>query len=301
MEATPVSGEERHSHSLRSPEYFLDRPVAVRAILVVLVPGLFGLFCGWMLGESKTVYIVTQALAAMGGYMAGWEHRTGKEAALRGLFGGAVFGGAIVLMHELTGDEPTVELPHPAIVLLAFTGGIGAILASFGAGARRRREEAGPPEPFSIDVSLLRTGEFVGFGAAGVMLFSLFLPWYGTSTNPNAKINGVSGTFDAFETFKVLDILLVAACTAPFILAWIVVRGHALTWRPGEITMIVGMTAIMLIILNGIILGKPGGPDSEISLKIGWFVGLLAAMGICAGGVMRQAELGRGRKPPGVL
>ena len=85
------------------------------------------------------------------------------------------------------------------------------------------------------------------------------------------------------------------------IVAWIIVRGHALTWRPGEITMIVGMTAIMLIVLNGIILGKPGSPDSEISLQIGWFVGLIGAAGIGFGGVLRQAELARGRKPPGVL
>ena len=134
-----------------------------------------------------------------------------------------------------------------------------------------------------------------------MLLFSLFLPWYGTSSNPNANINGRRGTFDAFQTFKLLDILLVGACAAPFILAWIIARGHELTWRPGEITMIVGMTAIMLIVLNGIILGKPGGPDSEISLKVGWFIGLLASAGICFGGILRQAELARGRKPPGVL
>jgi hypothetical protein len=65
--------------------------------------------------------------------------------------------------------------------------------------------------------------------------------------------------------------------------------------------MIVGMTAFVLILLNGVVLGKPGGPDSEIQLKIGWFVGLLGAAGICAAGVLRQAEQARGRKPPGVL
>jgi hypothetical protein len=61
------------------------------------------------------------------------------------------------------------------------------------------------------------------------------------------------------------------------------------------------MTAAVLIILNGIVLGKPGGPDSEISLKIGWFVGLIGALAIAAGGIIRQAELARERKPPGVL
>ena len=299
MVATPVQGEERHS--FRRPEYLLDRPVALRALMVLIVPLVFGAICGYFLGHSKAVYIGLQVVAAIGGYIAGWEHRSGREAAVRGIIGGLCFGGGILLIHQLTGDKPTVKLPDPPVVLLGFTGGIGAILGAWGAGSRRRREEAGPPEPFSLDLSKLHRGEFIGFAGSGVLFLSLFLPWYGTSSNPNAQINNARGTFDAFQTFKVLDVLLVLACTAPFVLAWIVARGHALTWRPGEITMIVGMTAIMLILLNGIILGKPGSPDSEISLQIGWFVGLIGAAGIGFGGVLRQAELARGRKPPGVL
>jgi hypothetical protein len=187
------------------------------------------------------------------------------------------------------------------VLLVVFTAAGGAILGSFGAGARASREQKGPPEPFKLDTTLWNAGEYYGFIASAVLFGSLFLPWYGTSSNPNAEINGHRGTFDAFATFKLLDILLVAACTAPFILAWIIARGHALEWRPGEVTMIVGMTATMLILLNGIILGKPGDPDSEISLKIGWFIGLLGAIGIGVAGVLRQAELARDRKPPGVL
>jgi hypothetical protein len=298
MEATPVSGEERHS--FRRPEYLLDRPLALRVLMVVIVPGVFGAICGYFLGVSKPVYIALQVIAAIGAYVAGWEHRSGKEAFARGLLAGAVFGGAILLVHQGTGDTPKVKLPEPEIVLLAFTAGIGAILSSFGAGARARRED-GSKEPFSIDLSKLRPGEFAGFAGAAVLLGSLFLPWYGTSSNPNAQINGGRGTFNAFDSFKTLDILLVAACSAPFILAWIVVRGHGLTWRPGEVTMIVGMTAFMLILLNGVILGTPGEPKSEINLQIGWYIGLLGAAGICFGGVLRQAELARDRKPPGVL
>jgi hypothetical protein len=299
MEASSVPGEERHTFT--RPVYLLDRPLAVRLVLVVVVPLVFGAVCGFFLGHSKTAYIALQVLAAIGGYVAGFEHRSAREAAIRGLVGGACFGAGILLMHQLTGDSEKVKLPDPEIILVAFTAGIGAILGAFGAGARAQREEAGPSEPFKLDFSLWLPGEYYGFLGAGVLFASLFLPWYGTSTNPNAQINGARGTFDAFQTFKVLDILLIGACTAPFILAWIVARGHALTWRPGEVTMIVGMTAFVLIILNGIVLGKPGGPDSEIELKIGWFVGLLGAVGICAAGVLRQAEQARDRKPPGVL
>jgi hypothetical protein len=153
-----------------------------------------------------------------------------------------------------------------------------------------------------MDFGRLQRGEFIGFAGVGVLLVSLFLPWFETNPdNANAQINGERGEFNAFDTYGTLDWLLVAACLAPFILAWIVVRGHKLTWRPGEITMIVGMTAFALIILNGVILGRPGDPDSEIDIKIGYIVGLLGAGMICAGGIIRQAEGDRARKPPGTL
>ena len=98
-------------------------------------------------------------------------------------------------------------------------------------------------------------------------------------------------------------ILLLAACVAPFILAYIIARGHELTWRPGEVTMIVGMIAFALILLNGVILGRPGEePDNvDISLRYGYLIGMLGALGIAVGGFVRQAKAVRSRKPPGVL
>ncbi len=91
-----------------------------------------------------------------------------------------------------------------------------------------------------------------------------------------------------------------AACAAPFILTWIIARGHKLTWKPGEVTMIVGIVAFMLILCNGIILGRPG--DSvDIGLSFGYFVGLLASLGLLAAGYLRQAVYETARKPPGVV
>jgi hypothetical protein len=152
-----------------------------------------------------------------------------------------------------------------------------------------------------MDFGRLQRGEFIGFAGVGVLLISLWLPWFSTGDSKNGRINGETGDFTAWDTYGTLDWLLVAACAAPPILAWIVVRGHKLTWRPGEITMIVGMTAFALIILNGIILGRPGEPDSEIEIRYGYWVGLFGAALICAGGVIRQAEGDRARKPPGTI
>jgi hypothetical protein len=155
-----------------------------------------------------------------------------------------------------------------------------------------------------MDFGRLQRGEYIGFVGVGILLASLFLNWFSTNPdNENAKINGQTypDGANAFEVYNTLDWLLIAACAAPFILAWIVVRGHKLTWRPGEITMIVGMTAFALIILNGVVLGRPGEPPSEIDIKIGYVVGLIGSGLICLGGIIRQASGGRNRKPPGTL
>ena len=166
-----------------------------------------------------------------------------------------------------------------------------------------------------MDFKRLRWSDYLGFGGAFVLLASLWLPWFGTSCesirparpagcNEESQIKGIEGDpvgrgdFSAWEVFNVMDWLLAAACTAPFILAWIIIRGHELSWRPGEITMIVGMVAFALILLNGIILGRPEN-RIEISLEIGYLIALLACVAVMAAGLFRQAE-GRIRKPPGV-
>ena len=154
-----------------------------------------------------------------------------------------------------------------------------------------------------LDFSRVSPGEFLGMGAGLLLLASLFLPWFTTSDqNPNSTLAGASGgdSVTAWEVFGILDWLLVAACAAPFILSWIVARQHALTWKPGEVTMIVGITSFVLILCNGIILGRPG--DSvDIGLAIGYFVGLIAAAAMLVAGYLRQAFYTTARKPPGVI
>jgi hypothetical protein len=154
-----------------------------------------------------------------------------------------------------------------------------------------------------LDTSRLTPGELVGMAAGLVLLLSLWLPWFTTSAdNRFSRLGGASGGdgVNAWHVFTTLDILLVLASTAPFILSWIIARGHKLTWKPGEVTMIVGATAFVLILCNGIILGRPG--DSvEIGLGIGYFVGLIASAGLLVAGYLRQAFYTSARKPPGVI
>lgn len=238
------------------------------------------------------------------------EHDGAAEGALRGVLGGSLFGGFILLVHEATGKAPKADLPHPAALLLVVTVGAGAALGALGGRARANRRDEERP---AINLKYLRWPEYVGFIGAGVLFGSLFLPWFSTSCtslhpvspsgcNQNSKLNGQVGDFTAFQTYKIMDLLLVAACVAPFVLAYIIARGHKLTWAPGEVTMIVGMVAAALILLNGIILGRPGGANAvDIGIEPGYVVGLIGATMILVGGAVRQAYYGGGRKPPGTF
>ena len=154
-----------------------------------------------------------------------------------------------------------------------------------------------------LDTSKLSPGEYMGMAAGLVLLLSLWLPWFTTSeSNVHSRLGGASGGdgVNAWHVFSTLDILLVLAATAPFVLSWIIARGHKLTWKPGEVTMIVGIAALGLILCNGIILGRPGD-TVDIGLGIGYIVGLLASAGMLVAGYLRQAYYSDARKPPGVI
>jgi hypothetical protein len=291
--------------------------VPVQLLLAVVLPAAFGVLCGWLLGVNKTAYLVLSILAILGGYAAGTEHKGAGEGALRGVLGGALFGGFILLTNSALDKTPKAKLPHPHIWLLAITVVAGVILGALGGRTRANyveaKKEPGPP----FDIRRIQRSELIGFLGAAILLFSLFLTWFSTSCaslaaskahgatcNINSRLHGDYGSFTAFQTYGILDILLVAACAAPFILAYIIARGHELTWRPGEVTMIVGITAFALILVNGIILGRPGGDDPQnvdISIGIGYWVGLVGSGCIAFGGFIRQAAGIRSRKPPGVL
>ncbi len=145
-------------------------------------------------------------------------------------------------------------------------------------------------------------------GAAVLLVISVFLEWYSLSTDPNVvhRSNdpsdwacGVGHTScSGIQTFPVVGVLLILAAAAPFILAWIVMRGHALSWPRGEVTAIVGLIAFVLIAYNGIV-DKPQD-GLEMSLAFGYWLALLASFGIFISGGFRAVESGGGarRKPP---
>jgi hypothetical protein len=162
----------------------------------------------------------------------------------------------------------------------------------------------------AVDFRRLGRGDIVA-AAGGLLLFiSMFLQWFSVKAGPPANENvcgagkdSCSG-FDTFHLFTVLiipgmDFLMVGAALAPWILVWIVIRGHALSWPAGEVTMIVGAIASTLILYNGII-DRPGDTREFVGLDVGWYLALVGALGIVAGGAISQIRRGGvTRRPPG--
>src|SRR3954451_11688200 len=151
-----------------------------------------------------------------------------------------------------------------------------------------------------MDFKRLGNGDIVA-AAGGILLFlSLLVSWFGVSGTENLCGAG-KDSCTGFQTFTVLDLFLVAGAAAPLILVWIVVRGHELSWPPGEVTMIVGAVATTLILYNGVV-DRVGENRSFVSLELGWFLGLLGALLIIVGGAISQITRGGvRRRPPGTF
>jgi hypothetical protein len=151
-----------------------------------------------------------------------------------------------------------------------------------------------------LDWQRLNRSEWIAVAGGVLLAFATFLPWYGTSDNPNALIDGARGDFSAWDVHPIIRWLMLAAAVAPLVLAWIVLRDHELSWPRGEATAVVAMFAGGLVLYSGIV-GRPGEPRSQIGLQIGWFAALLGIALMLVGGAQRATEVERRRKPPGVF
>jgi hypothetical protein len=123
------------------PPLLKSHPPVRQVIQAGVVPAAFGALCGWMVGVSEIVYLILVVPVAIGGgFLAGLEHDTARSGAIRGFVGGALFGGFILIVHELSGLEAKAHLPEPAILLVAVTTGLAVPLAALGGWLRQRQE-----------------------------------------------------------------------------------------------------------------------------------------------------------------
>ncbi|HSD22820.1 MAG TPA: hypothetical protein VLB79_00685 [Solirubrobacterales bacterium] len=95
---------------------------ARRVFDAIVLPAGFGLLCGLALGVSAPLYLVGVVLALLGGIGGGAQYASRRDALIRGLVGGTLFGVFILLGFDLGGEEEAkVDLPDPHILLLVVT------------------------------------------------------------------------------------------------------------------------------------------------------------------------------------
>ena len=125
----------------------LDRPFPLQVVLAIVVPVLFGLLAGYLLGVSEPAYLVVSLLGVLGGIAAGYDHLGSREGLVRGIIGGLLFGVAIVAGHSLFDQQATTHVPEPQLILAAITTVLGALFGAWGgslrAKAERKRDVAG--------------------------------------------------------------------------------------------------------------------------------------------------------------
>lgn len=144
----------------------------------------------------------------------------------------------------------------------------------------------------------LTRAELVAIGGGVVLVVSVFLGWFGTKGA--GEIDGRHGTFSAWDTLSVTRFLLLLAAIAPLVLAYIIARDHALSWPRGELTAVIAITALGLVLYNGLA-ARPGTSNSLVGLKLGWYLAVLGALLMLGGAAVRSSGVERPRKPPGTI
>ncbi len=150
----------------------------------------------------------------------------------------------------------------------------------------------------------LEREEIIAVAGGAILAIGVFLAWYKldnrfASIGPHGP--GRAGlTLSAWKALSTMRYVLLVGAASPLILAYIVIRGHALSWPRGELTAVVAIIVVTLVLLRGLIV-KPGDPAGQISLQLGWVVALVGSILMLGGAVFHRARNDTGpRKPPGV-
>ena len=151
-----------------------------------------------------------------------------------------------------------------------------------------------------MDFRQLDRGELVAVLGGAILGASVFLAWFalGDKYTVLGTCRGPNSSCSAWKSLMIIRYLLLIAALAPAVLAWIIIRGHPLSWPRGEMTAIIAIAALTFIVFRGVI-DPPGTPPGEISISYGWWIGLAGGFLILIGSVWRAQESAV-RKPPGL-
>jgi len=140
-----------------------------------------------------------------------------------------------------------------------------------------------------MDPSRVGVGEKIAAGSAAVLLIALFLPWYGLEVE-GTKVAELT----AWEGDDITDILVcLSAVVVLGVVAGKAMGALASISKPADIIVLAGIVALVLVGYRFIKLPSDITPGADVSHELGYFIGLIAVIGVCLGGY-RGVEQARG-------
>ena len=140
-----------------------------------------------------------------------------------------------------------------------------------------------------MDFTRLSQGEKIA-GIAGIALFIImFLSWFGAPDNAfTAAANsvGVDTTFNAWQSFDFIDVVLMVTVIAAIGLAALAMRPRWACRSPPAPSSPLGALSTVLVLYRII------DPPADASRKFGVFLGLIAAAAVAYGGWQAMQEEG---------
>lgn len=118
-----------HARIVATP-LFRNRPRNLQIVLGGVLPVIFGVIAGVLIGASSAAYWVWAVIAALGAFLSGFEHRDGWGGADRGFFGGLFYGIALLVAHAIVGTHAKVSLGGFPPFLVVITALVGMLLAA---------------------------------------------------------------------------------------------------------------------------------------------------------------------------
>jgi hypothetical protein len=129
-----------------SPVLFRNRSRAAQIMIGGVTPAALGAVAGVLVGTSVAAYWAVGAVAAVGGFLAGFEHQDGWGGADRGVVGGAIYGTALLVAHAIAGTHAKVSLGSFPPLLAVVTAIIGMFLGAGGGRLARTMLRRAPAE-----------------------------------------------------------------------------------------------------------------------------------------------------------
>jgi hypothetical protein len=148
-----------------------------------------------------------------------------------------------------------------------------------------------------MDVAALRRGELIA-AVSGIALFIImFLSWFGGSIEVEgvgevdlglAEAVGVDTTFNAWESFDFIDIVLLVTVIVAVGLAVMSAAGSSVNLPVAASALTTGFGGLSTLLILYRIIDPPFGAGREY----GVYLGLIAAAGVAVGGWMAMQEEG---------